>query len=239
GNPVAPYKAIKTEGREKRQHANQKDRATVRQRSAQQLEIAHFDRMQESFRGVRLLFALPQFQKARTHHGRQGKRHQQGHHDGHGYGPAKRIHILARIAGHERDRQKNNHQRKRGGHDREADFFGGLNRGLDVVFSLLLHVAKNVFENDDGIVDDDSDGQRERQQRHIVQRKIHTTHQRERSNDRRRNSYRCDQHRAPVANEQPHNEAGENAAQNQIFDQRMDRRLDEVGNVMNDLQLHA
>jgi len=48
------------------------------------------------------------------------------------------------------------HQRKSGGHHRQSDFLGGSDRSKNAVSSLLFHESKNIFENDDGIVDDDA-----------------------------------------------------------------------------------
>src|SRR5712672_4175107 len=141
--------------------------------------------------------ALRHSQQPRTHHRRKRERHQQRNKNGHRHGPAERVHILARVPVHKRDRQKDDHQRKRGSHHRKSDFASGFDSRTSPVLALLFHEPKNIFQNDDGVIDHNSDRKRQRQQRHVIQRKIHTAHQRERRNDRRRNRHRRDQDRPP------------------------------------------
>ena len=59
-----------------------------------------------------------------------------------------------------------------------------LNRRLERRAVLLLDVAEDVLQHDDRIVDHDADGERQREQRHVVQGEVHGAHQRERGHDR-------------------------------------------------------
>ena len=54
-----------------------------------------------------------------------------------------------------------------------------LDRRLERRAVLLLDVAEDVLEHDDRVVDDDADGERDAEQRHVVQREVHRPHQRE------------------------------------------------------------
>src|SRR6266851_5296123 len=238
GNPVASHQMIETKCRKKRHHANQNDHAPVRERPVQHSQIEQFDGVQETL-GVHFLFAFAQLQEARAHHGRQREGHQQRDENGHGHGPSERIYIFPRVTGHESDRQKNNHQRESRSHHRQSNFFGGLDRRQNAVSSLLFHESKNIFEDNDGVVDDDANGQRQSEKRYVVQGKVHAAHQRERGDDGSGDGHGGNENGAPVSNEQPHDQAREDAAENQVFDERMDGSLDEIGNVVDYLELHA
>ena len=50
---------------------------------------------------------------------------------------------------------------------------------------LLLDVAEDVLEHDDGVVDDDADRERQREQRDGVEREAGPPHRRERADDAR------------------------------------------------------
>src|SRR6266478_373048 len=238
GDPVAANQVIETKRREKSHHANQNDGAPVREGPAQHPQIQKLHGVQETL-GVRFLFAFAQLQETRAHHWRESESHQQGNKNGHRHGPPEGIHIFAGVTGHVGDGQKNDDQREGGGHHRKANFASGFDCGKNAVSSLLFHKSKNVFEDDDGVVDDDAHSQRQRQERYVVQRKVHAAHQRESGDDGSGDGHGGDQHRTPVSNEEPDDQAGENAAENQMLDERMDGSLDEVGNVVDHLKLYA
>ena len=107
---------------------------------------------------MRFLFRTAQFEETRTHHRRKREGHEQRDENSHRHGPSERIHVFARITSHERDGQKYNHQRESRGHHRQPNFLGGFDRRANAISSLLFHESENVFEDDDGIVDDDSNG---------------------------------------------------------------------------------
>ena len=60
-------------------------------------------------------------------------------------------------------------KRERGGHDGESDFLGAFDGRVHGGHALLFHVAVNVFEHNDGVVDDDADHQRQGQHGDLVQ----------------------------------------------------------------------
>ena len=62
----------------------------------------------------------------------------------------------------ERDRHEHGHERERGGEDGEADLPRALDRRAEGVHPLLLDEPVDVFEDDDRVVDDDTDRERQR-----------------------------------------------------------------------------
>ena len=71
---------------------------------------------------------------------------------------------------HERDRQEHRHERQRGREHRQADLLGRETAAGNGLHLLLVDEAEDVLEHDDGVVDDDADRQREREQRDDVER---------------------------------------------------------------------
>src|SRR5262245_13807056 len=99
----------------------------------------------------------------------------------------------------------------------------------------LLEVAEDVFQNDNRVVNNDADRQRQSQQRHVVERESRDPHQGKRRDDRGRNRQRRDQHRAPVADEEQNDQARQQTAQQQMFFQRRDRRANEQRLIADDV----
>jgi len=54
-------------------------------------------------------------------------------------------------------------KRQGGRKDGQADFLGAVDRGLKLVFVLLFDEAINILEHDNRVVDDDTDGKRQRE----------------------------------------------------------------------------
>ena len=92
---------------------------------------------------------------------------------------------------------------------------------------LLFDIAHDVLEHDDGVVNDDADGEREREERHVVQCEVHRLQHREGGDDRGRNRDCGNRHRAQVSNEKEDHEAGQKAADQQVLLERRDRSVDE------------
>ena len=67
-------------------------------------------------------------------------------------------------AAHERDGNKHGAQHESDGHDRAADFVHGFLCGLDRTQS-VFDVVFDRLDDDDGVVNDDSDRQHDRQHR--------------------------------------------------------------------------
>src|SRR5258708_16284178 len=86
-------------------------------------------------------------QQTRAHHRRQRKRNQQRNQHGDGRGDPKLKQKTSRNRRHERDGQKDHHQRKRRCHHGEADVGGRLFRGAHRRDSFLFRAAKDVFQH--------------------------------------------------------------------------------------------
>ena len=103
-------------------------------------------------------------------------------------------------AAHQQDRNEDGDERDAHRQHGEADFVGSLEcrfqRGHPV-----LDVAGDVFENDDGIIDDEPGRDRERHQREIVEAVAHQIHDGECRDQRNRHRHDRYQRRAQVSQE--------------------------------------
>ena len=79
----------------------------------------------------------------------------------------------------------------------------------------LLHVADDVLEHDDGVVDDEADRQREGHQREVVQAEPEQVHDGERADDRERQSEARDDRRREVPQEEEDDHDDERERQKQ------------------------
>ena len=98
----------------------------------------------------------------------------------------------------------------------------------------LLDVAVDVLDHDDGVVDDEADGEHQRQQREQVdgvaerQQREHHADQRQRDGDDR------DQRRAQIAEEQEDDDDDDQRRLEQRLLHLLDRGVDELGGVVGD-----
>ena len=104
--------------------------------------------------------------------------------------------------------------------DGEADFVGGLERGAVGRFA-HPHMANDVLDLDDGVVDKDTGRQRDGEEADEVQRKAENIHRPERREDRQRQRDRGDDGGPDIAQEQKHDHDGQDRA----FEQGRDRRF--------------
>ena len=123
-------------------------------------------------------------------------------------------------ARHQPDRQKHRDDRHRRGEHREADLVGGVDRGLIGRFA-HPHVAHDIFDLDDRIVDQHAGNEAKREQGHHVEREAHEVHEQEGRYRRQRDGKRRDQRRAPVAQEKEDDDDRKDRA----LDHRIDRRM--------------
>ena len=141
---------------EEQRRADGEDLPAVLQAPAQRLQIAaHPERI--------LVLVLVVLEQIGGHQRRQRPRHDQreGHGDAGRQGEG--LEELADDARHEADRREDGDDGRGGGDDGQADLVGGLHRG--VVGRLAVpHVADDVLDLDDGVIDQDADGQRQGQQ---------------------------------------------------------------------------
>ncbi len=113
-------------------------------------------------------------------------------------------------------------------------------RGDEGLLPLLLDEADDVLEHDDGVVDDDADGQREREQRDDVEREAHRP-------TSSANVPMIETGMASaamivlrdVAEEDEHDERREERAEHEVLLDRVDARPNRGGLVAHDLELGA
>ena len=133
---------------------------------------------------------------------------------------AELLEVLAGDAAHEAHRREHRDDREGDGDHRKADLVGRLERGA-VGRLAHAHVADDVLDLDDGVVDQDAGDERDREQADEVEREAERVHGPEGRKHRERDGDRRDQGRAPVPQEQEHDEHGEQRA----LDQRVHRRF--------------
>ncbi len=97
----------------------------------------------------------------------------------------------------------------------EADFVGGLQRGAIGRFA-HPHVAHDVLDLDDGVVDQNAGRQRDGEEADEVQREAEQVHHPERREDRQRQRDRGDDGGPQVAQEEQHDDDREVAPSNSV-----------------------
>ena len=89
--------------------------------------------------------------------------------------------------------------------------------GRDHMIAPELHMPNDVLADDDCVVDQDTDRQRQAEERHRVQREAEDRQRHERRQHRHRQRQTRDHRRAPGVEEQEHDEDGEQ----RTLDQRL------------------
>ena len=112
------------------------------------------------------------FEYVRRHHRCEQTRNEQRHGDGDGCCPAKLHKKLTRHAAHKRGGQKHRDQTGGCGNHRHADFVRAFHRCLIRSFA-HLHVAHDIFDLDNRIVDEHTNHQRQGEQGNHVEAKVH------------------------------------------------------------------
>ena len=117
------------------------------------------------------------FEEARRHHRRQRQRYESRDEDRHRQRDGKFAEEPADDTAHQEQRNEDGDQRYADRKDRKADlaraFEGRCHRGL-----AFLDIAGDVFQHDDGVVDYEPNGDRQRHERQVVEtisRKPHST----------------------------------------------------------------
>ena len=150
------------------------------------------------------------FQNRRAHHRRRGKRYHQGDRDGRGKRHREFAKQSADHSAHHQDGNENRDQRGAHGQDGEGDLPCAQQRGLKGRFS-LLDVAGDVFEHDDGVVDDEPRRDGERHEREIVQAVAEQVHHSEGADEGNRNGDARNEGGSNVAQEGEHYQDDEHA----------------------------
>ena len=139
-------------------------------------------------------------------------------------------------AAHEQDRDEHRRQRERHGDDGEADLPGASNGRLEPPLP-RFHVAHDVLEHDDGVVDDEADAEREGHQREVVDGVAREVHDGERAHDGHGQRQARDHGRRHVAQEEEDHEDDEGDGQQQGELHVVDRVADGHGAVVEDVQV--
>ena len=133
-------------------------------------------------------------------HRRQGERDEQRDEHRPGDRDAALVEEAADDSTHERNRHEDGDDRERGRHDGEKNLLGSFERRRDEALAHLA-VAHDVLDDDDGVVDENADRERQRHQRQHVQGEAENREQNECADDRHRKRERRDRRRASVAEE--------------------------------------
>ncbi len=176
---------------------------------------------------------------ARAHHRSEREGNQQADQNCHRRGNSELVEKPARDAGHEGNRNKDYDQADGSRHHRQPDLGGGRARRLKRVHLLFLDEAEDVFQDNDGVIDDDTDHQHKSEHGHAVERKIERPHHAEGGHDRRRNRDGGNDGGSPTAHERQHDQSCQDAAQNQVDGDFMERGVDITRLIANDLDLHV
>jgi hypothetical protein len=137
--------------------------------------------------------------------GQQREEHLHRHRD------AELLEELPGDAGHEARRREDRDDGQRDRDHGEADLVGSLQRGA-IGRLAHSHVAHDVLDLDDGVVDQNARRQRDGEEADQVQRESQHVHRPERREDRQRQRHRNDDGGADVAQEQQHDDDGEDGA---------------------------
>ena len=110
------------------------------------------------------MYASVEFEEVGRHHRRErdGRRRRDADHDRHD--PAQLAEEDTGHARHHRQRQEHGDDHQRGGDDRQPHLVGGVDGGLLGTRS-PLDMGRNVLQHHDGVIDDHTDGDRERRER--------------------------------------------------------------------------
>ncbi len=177
-------------------------------------------------------------QHQRTHHRRQGQRHEAGHQHGAGQRQRKLDEQLAGAPGHESHRGIHSRQGDGHGHDGEADLARPLERRLAARHA-VLDVPKDVFQHDDGVVHHQANGQHQSQQRQRIDREAEQVHQRERADQRHRNRHQRHQCGAQVAQKEEDDQEYQRDRFADGRKHRFDRAVDEYRRIIGNVDRHA
>src|SRR5208283_429614 len=148
-----------------------------------------------------LLSPVRAFQQTRTHHGSERQGNHRGDEDGDAQGDGKLAEKPPDDVAHE---QQGNQYRNQGNGERddgEADLLGTLQRGLQRRVS-FFDESNDVLDDDDGVIDDEPSGNRERHQRKVVEAEARKIHHPERAHYGEGHSHAGDGRGGKIAQEQ-------------------------------------
>jgi hypothetical protein len=159
-------------------------------------------------------------EEVRSQHRRDETRGEQREEHLHRDGDAELLEELSGDARHEACGCEDRDDGQRDRDHREADLVGGLERGAIGRFA-HVHVPNDVLDLDDGVVDQDTRRQRDGEEADEVEREAEQVHRPERREDRQRQRDRGNDGGAQVAQEQQHDDDGEDGALEQGRNRRV------------------
>ena len=175
-------------------------------------------------------------QHARAHHGGQRQRNDRRDDDGDRQRQRELAEHAPHEAGHEQQRDEDGDQRQGERDHREADLARALERRLHRALA-LLHVAHDVLDHDDGIVDDEAGADGQRHQRQVVEREAAEPHDAEGGHQRDGQRHAGDDGGADGAQEQQHHQHHQPHAQHQRELHVVHGGADGAGAIVHDGQL--
>jgi len=180
----------------------------------------------------------PALEKDRREHRRQRERDEKRNQDRKDDGQCKLHEEPPDHPLHEGDRQKDRDDRKGGRHDRQADLRGGESGGFARRHP-LLDVTVDVLDDDDRVVDQQTDGQAQGQHRHVVEGEVERPDQRKGRDDRNGQRNGADQGGPDVVEEDENRQNREEGSEPQVILHLGDGAPDEVGLVDGDVEVHS
>ena len=180
----------------------------------------------------------PGAQHVRAHHRCDGERDDGRHQHHEGERQGKLAEHAPYNAGHEQQRDKDGDQREGQRDDGEADLARALQRRLQRALA-VLHIALDVLDHHDGVVDDKARADGQRHQRQIVEAEARQPHGRKGRDDGQRQRHGGDRHGAQVAQEKQHDEHDERHGKQQRELHFRNRGADAVRAVVDDLDPRA
>ena len=162
-----------------------------------------------------LLAFVAMAQQLCAQHRHQGQRHDGGNQDGDRQGDGKFAEQPAHHFLHEEKRDQHRDQRHGQRNDGEADLARAFQRGVQRLFA-GLEITRDVLDHHDGVVHDETGGNRERHQGEIVERKAQQIHRRECADDGQRHRQAGNDGRRNAAQEQEDHQHYEGHGQRQF-----------------------
>ena len=153
-------------------------------------------------------------QQPAAHHRRQGQRHHRrgDHRDGQRQGEFAEH--AADDAAHEQQRDEHRDQRYRQRDHGKADLLRAAQRRFEGILA-FLHVAHDVLDHHDGVVDDEAGADRQRHQRQVIEAEAAEPHHPEGGDQRQRQRHPGDEGRPDGAQEHQHHQHHQADAQHQ------------------------
>ena len=141
-------------------------------------------------------------------------------------------------AADEGERHEHCDQHQRDGDDRAGDFAHRL-VGRFARRKAVLDVALDVLHHDDGVIDDDADGEHEPEQGERIDGEAEQIQHREGADGRYRNGQQRDDRRAPCLQKQDDHDNHERDGFQQRVDHGFDRSTHELRRIVDDRIFHA